>query len=129
MQWIITWSFTTNSTTSRLLRSAWFSQEHYCGEWYSEEDFARHIVEECYNLELEIAEYLLNKLNMKQKMMGSLANYLDYETFARELFDWDYTMGANGHVFRRVCPLSSLSPFKGRPPGRLFSFTRNNRIR
>ena len=59
----------------------------YCGEWDSEEDFARHIVEECYNLE---------------KMMGILANYFDYEAFARALFDWDYTMGANGNVFRRV---------------------------
>lgn len=77
---------------------------YYCWEWDSKEDFARHIVEECYNLELEIAEYLLNKLNMKQKMMGSLANYFDYEAFARALFDWDYTMGANGHVFRRVWP-------------------------
>ena len=35
--------------------------------------------------------------------MGSLANYFDYEAFARALFDWDYTMGANGNVFRRVC--------------------------
>ena len=62
-------------------------EEAYCGEWDSEEDFARHIVEECYNLE---------------KMMGSLANYFDYEAFARELFNWDYNMGANGHVFRRI---------------------------
>ena len=62
-------------------------EEAYCGEWDSEEDFARHIVEECYNLE---------------KMMGSLANYFDYEAFARELFDWDYTMGANNNVFRRI---------------------------
>ena len=62
-------------------------EEAYCGEWDSEEDFARHIVEECYNL---------------KKMMGSLANYFDYEAFARELFNWDYNMGANGHVFRRI---------------------------
>ena len=62
-------------------------EEAYCGEWDSEEDVARHIVEECYNLE---------------KMMGSLVNYFDYEAFARELFNWDYNMGANGHVFRRV---------------------------
>ena len=62
-------------------------EEAYCGEWDSEEDFARHIVEECYNLE---------------KMMGSLANYFDYEAFGRELFNWDYNMGANGHVFRRI---------------------------
>ena len=62
-------------------------EEAYCGEWDSEEDFARHIVDECYNLE---------------KMMGSLANYFDYEAFGRELFMWDYNMGANGHVFRRI---------------------------
>ena len=29
---------------------------------------------------------------MKQKMMGSLANYFDYEACARELFNWDYNM-------------------------------------
>ncbi|MBD5258858.1 MAG: antirestriction protein ArdA [Barnesiella sp.] len=52
-----------------------------------EEDFARHIIEECYNLE---------------KMMGNHANYFDYEAFARELFNWDYNMGANGHVFSRI---------------------------
>ena len=62
-------------------------EEAYCGEWDSEEDFARHIIEECYNLD---------------KMMGSLANYFDYEAFGRELFMWDYNMGANGHVFRRI---------------------------
>ena len=62
-------------------------EEAYCGEWDSEEDFARHIVDECYNLD---------------KMMGSLANYFDYEAYARELFNWDYNMGANGHVFRRI---------------------------
>ncbi|MBD5230360.1 MAG: antirestriction protein ArdA [Bacteroidales bacterium] len=62
-------------------------EEAYCGEWNSEEDFARHIIEECYDLE---------------KMMGNLANYFDYEAFGRELFMWDYSMGANGHVFRRI---------------------------
>ena len=62
-------------------------EEAYCGEWDSEEDFARHIVEECYNLE---------------KTMGDLARYFDYEAFGRELFMYDYTMGANGHVFRPV---------------------------
>ena len=61
-------------------------EEAYCGEWDSEEDFARHIIEDCYNLELKIAEYLLNKLNMKQKMMGNLANYFDYEAYGRALF-------------------------------------------
>ncbi|MBD5327617.1 MAG: antirestriction protein ArdA [Bacteroides sp.] len=61
----------------RLSRSAWLSQEHHCGEWDSEEDFARHIVEECCNL---------------GKMMGSLANYFDYEAFARELFNREQTV-------------------------------------
>ena len=41
-------------------------QEPYCGTWDSEEDFARHIVDECYNLESE---------------MGDLARYFDYEAF------------------------------------------------
>ena len=62
-------------------------EEAYCGEWDSEEDFARHIVEECYNLE---------------KMMGNLANYFDYEAFGRELFMYDYQMGANNNVFRVI---------------------------
>ncbi|MBD5421679.1 MAG: antirestriction protein ArdA [Bacteroides sp.] len=62
-------------------------EEAYCGEWDSEEDFARNIIEECYNLE---------------KMMGELAIYFDYEAFGHELFLWDYSIGANGHVFRRV---------------------------
>ena len=72
-------------------------QEPYCGEWDSEEDFARHIVEECYDLE---------------STMGNLAQYFDYEAFfakakrqaddARELFMYDYSMGANNHVFRRI---------------------------
>ena len=38
-------------------------EEAYCGEWDSEEDFARHIVEECYDLE---------------RSMGDLARYFDY---------------------------------------------------
>ena len=77
-------------------------EETCCGEWNSEKDLGRHIIEGCYNLELKSAEYLLNKLNMKQKMMGNLANYFDYEAFARELFNWDYNMGANNNVFRRI---------------------------
>ena len=62
-------------------------EEAYCGEWDSEEDFARHIVDECYDLE---------------RTMGNLSRYFDYEAFGRELFMWDYSMGANGHVFRRI---------------------------
>jgi hypothetical protein len=33
-------------------------------------------------------------------MMGSLAKYFDYASFADDLFDTDYSMGENGHVFR-----------------------------
>ena len=62
-------------------------EEAYCGEWDSEEDFARHIVEECYDLE---------------RTMGDLSRYFDYEAFGRDLFMWDYNMGANNHVFRRI---------------------------
>lgn len=62
-------------------------EEAYCGEWDSEEDFARHIVEECYDLE---------------RTMGGLSNYFDYEAFGRELFMYDYTMGANNNVFRNI---------------------------
>ena len=62
-------------------------EEAYCGEWDSEEDFARHIVNECYDLD---------------RMMGGLSNYFDYEAYARELFMYDYNMGANNHVFRRI---------------------------
>ena len=60
-------------------------EEDYQGEWDSEEDFARHIVEECYDL---------------SKVMDGLERYFDYEAFAHDLFLWDYTMGANGNVFR-----------------------------
>ena len=59
--------------------------EAYVGKWDSEEDFAYHIIEECYDLE---------------KMMGDMARFFDYEAFARELFMSDYFMGDNGHVFR-----------------------------
>ena len=62
-------------------------EEAYCGEWESEEDFARHIVDECYDLE---------------RTMGDLSRYFDYDAFARDLFMWDYNMGANNHVFRRI---------------------------
>lgn len=62
-------------------------QEPYCGEWESEEDFARHIVEECYDLE---------------RTMGDLSRYFDFDAFGRDLFMWDYNMGANNHVFRRI---------------------------
>lgn len=62
-------------------------EEAYCGEWDSEEDFARNIVSECYDID---------------RMMGDLANYFDYEAYGRALFLFDYNMGSNGHVFRRI---------------------------
>ena len=62
-------------------------EEAYCGEWDSEEDFARHIVEECWDIE---------------RTMGDLSRYFDYEAFGRDLFMYDYSMGANNNVFRNI---------------------------
>ena len=56
----------------------------YVGVYDSEEDFARELVNECYDIE---------------KMMGNLANYFDYEAFARDLFMCDNYFD-NGYVFR-----------------------------
>jgi len=60
-------------------------REHYMGEWDSEEDFARHIVDEC---------------GMLDKMSESLQPYFDYEAFARDLFLTDYYYDS-GFVFIR----------------------------
>lgn len=72
-----------------------------------EEDFARHIVNECYDLE---------------RSMGNLADYFDYERFGRKLFLYDYQMGANNNVFRILCPL--ILPLSSKPflRGRLLLF-------
>ena len=58
----------------------------YVGVYDSEEDFARELVDECYDLD---------------KMMGDLAGYFDYEAFARDLFINDYCFGSHGTVFLR----------------------------
>ena len=60
-------------------------EDDYCGEWNSKEDFARHIIDDCYDIE---------------KTMGSLSMYFDYEAFGRDLFVTDFMMGSTGHVFR-----------------------------
>ena len=57
----------------------------YAGVYDSEEDFAREIVNDCYDIE---------------KMMGDLACYFDYEAFARDLFMCDYRFGSHGTVLR-----------------------------
>ena len=57
----------------------------YVGVYDSKEDFAREIVNECYDIE---------------NMMGSLADYFDYEAFASDLFMGDYYFGSHGTVFR-----------------------------
>ena len=59
-------------------------EDCYVGEYDSEEDFAREIVNDCYDLE---------------KQMGHLANYFDYDAYARDLFMYDYYYD-NGYVFR-----------------------------
>ena len=56
----------------------------YVGVYDSEEDFARELVNECYDLD---------------NMMGSIACYFDYEAFARDLFINDYCFGSHGTVF------------------------------
>lgn len=55
----------------------------YGGVYDSKEDFAIETVNDCYDLE---------------KMMGSLADYFDYEAFARDLFINDYHFGSHGTV-------------------------------
>ena len=59
-------------------------RDAYQGEWDSEEDFARHIVEEC---------------GMLDNMPESLKDYFDFERYADDLFRWDYDY-QDGHVFR-----------------------------
>ena len=61
------------------------AKERFQGEWDSEEEFAHNLFDELYDIE---------------SMMGSLAKYFDYASFADDLFDTDYSMGENGHVFR-----------------------------
>ena len=60
-------------------------EENYEGEYDSEEDFAQHILSECYDLD---------------EMMGNLSIYFDYKAYARDLFMSDYTFD-DGYVFRR----------------------------
>ena len=60
-------------------------QDAYVGVYDSEEDFAREIVSDCYDIE---------------NMMGDLADYFDYEAFARDLFISDYHFGSHGTVIR-----------------------------
>lgn len=55
----------------------------YQGKWSSEIEFAEHIVNEFYDLD----------------KMGILAQYFDYEAYARDIFGSSYDMGDNGHVF------------------------------
>jgi len=59
-------------------------EDAYNGEWDSEEDFASHIFEECY----------------EQEMSEFARRYFDVKQFARDLFIDDYYF-SNGHVFSR----------------------------
>ena len=58
----------------------------YAGVYYSKEDFAREFVNNRYDLE---------------NMMGDLADYFDYEAFARDLFLNDYHFGSHCTVFSK----------------------------
>ena len=60
-------------------------QDAYVGVYDSEEDFAREIVNDCYDLD---------------KMMGDLAYYFNYEALTRDLFLGDYHFGSHGTVLR-----------------------------
>ena len=57
----------------------------YAGVYDSKEDFAREIVNDCYDIE---------------NMMGDLSYYFDYDSYARDLFISDYHFGSHGTVLR-----------------------------
>ena len=70
----------------------WYSPEDldmmydsYVGVYDSEEDFARELVNERYDIE---------------NMMGDLAYYFNYEALTRDLFLGDYHFGSHGTVLR-----------------------------
>lgn len=46
-------------------------EQAYCGCYTDEEDYARELIDNCYDIE---------------EKMGNLANYFDYEAFTRDLF-------------------------------------------
>ena len=58
-------------------------RDAYQSEWDSEEDFARHIVEEC---------------GMFDNLPESVKDYFDFERYADDLFRYDYDF-QDGHVF------------------------------
>lgn len=58
--------------------------DRYCGKRDDEEDYARQLVDDCYDLD---------------RIMGNLACYFDYAAFARDLFMCDYYFDG-GYVFR-----------------------------
>lgn len=60
-------------------------QDSYVGVYDSEEDFAREIVNERYDID---------------NMMGDLAYYFNYEALTRDLFVGDYYYGSHGTVLR-----------------------------
>ena len=57
------------------------AKERFQGEWDSEEEFAEHLVDDCYGDMPEFA-----------------SRYFDMEQFARDLFNFDYTF-IDGYVF------------------------------
>ena len=64
-------------------------EEAYCGEYDSEEDYAYELVHECY----------------REEDLGPLANYLDYEAYARDLFMdgyWSAQAPRGIYVFRNL---------------------------
>ena len=75
-------------------------EDCYVGEYDSEEDFAREIVNDCYDLE---------------KQMGHLANYFDYDAYARSCMTTITTTA----TFSATIKIVSITT-KGSPKRRLF---------
>lgn len=72
-------------------------------EWFSPEDLDRmpDAYVGVYDNPEEFAEEKVNEDFSLEKMMGNLADYFDYEAYARDLFINDYHFGSHGTVFAR----------------------------
>ena len=69
------------------LEEATQAMEEYCGCYDSERDYAKELMESCYDIP------------------DHLVNYIDYDAFARDIFICDYysiKCGGSLHVFRTL---------------------------
>ena len=76
-------------------------RERYCGEFESEEDFAREQVSECgwHGVPAQELEVPNAWPAVKLKVFEELEDYLDWETIARDIFLNGYSH-VDGYVFR-----------------------------